>query len=63
VNDVAFALLNALKMPETVGQTYELGGPHVYSMLQIYETIFNYIERPPHLVHFPKASALWLGEL
>jgi NADH dehydrogenase (ubiquinone) 1 alpha subcomplex subunit 9 len=54
VNDLALAVFNALKLPETVGKMYELGGPNVYTMLEIYETIFNYIERPPKLVHFPK---------
>ena len=50
-------------MHETAGKTYELGGPHIYSMLEIYETLHNYIERPPHLVHFPKDLALKIGKL
>jgi nucleoside-diphosphate-sugar epimerase len=32
-NDVAKAVLNSLKLEESKGQTYELGGPHVLSML------------------------------
>lgn len=44
-------------MPETVGKTYELGGPHVYSMLEIYEIIFNIIQRRPKLVYFPHEIA------
>jgi NADH dehydrogenase (ubiquinone) 1 alpha subcomplex subunit 9 len=31
VNDVALAIMNSLKMEETIGQTYELGGPHTYN--------------------------------
>ena len=37
INDVALAVLNCLKMEETIGQTYELGGPHVYTYEEIYE--------------------------
>jgi NADH dehydrogenase (ubiquinone) 1 alpha subcomplex subunit 9 len=53
VNDVANAFLNALKLHETCGQTYELGGPHVYSMKEIYEIMFNFIQRPPKLAYVP----------
>lgn len=42
--DVGLAVLNALKLPETVGKTYELGGPFVYTRKEIYEIICNYIE-------------------
>jgi len=31
--DVAKCVLNALKMEESKGKTYELGGPHSLSML------------------------------
>lgn len=41
VNDVALAVINALKMEETAGQTYELGGPHSYTYEEIYEQFFN----------------------
>lgn len=54
VNDVALALLNALKLPETAGRTYELGGPNVYSMLEAYDILHNYIEQPPKLAYFNK---------
>jgi nucleoside-diphosphate-sugar epimerase len=36
VNDVALAAINCLKMEETIGQTYELGGPHVYNYEELY---------------------------
>jgi len=29
--DVALAAMNCLKMDETIGQSYDLGGPHTYS--------------------------------
>lgn len=41
VNDVALAMLNALKMDESIGQTYDLGGPHIYNYEEIYEEFFN----------------------
>lgn len=31
VSDVALAIMNALKMEESIGQSYDLGGPHVYN--------------------------------
>ena len=39
--DVALAALNALKMEETIGQSYDLGGPHTYSYQEIYEMFFD----------------------
>jgi NADH dehydrogenase (ubiquinone) 1 alpha subcomplex subunit 9 len=41
VNDVALAAINALKMEESIGQTYELGGPHTYTYEEIYQQFFN----------------------
>ena len=41
VNDVALAVLNCLKMEETIGQSYDLGGPHTYNYEEIYEQFFN----------------------
>jgi NADH dehydrogenase (ubiquinone) 1 alpha subcomplex subunit 9 len=49
-------------MPETAGKTYELGGPHVYSMLQCYETMFNVLEREPKIVYFPRKWAITLAD-
>lgn len=62
VQDVAFAVLNALKLHESRGQTYELGGPHVYSMLEIYEIIYNILQREPKLVYVPHEYATWLAQ-
>lgn len=48
VNDVALAILNCLKMEETIGQTYDLGGPHVYTYEEIYEEFFNNCNIKPY---------------
>jgi len=36
-NDVALAIFNAIKTEETMGQSYDLGGPHTYNFEDIYE--------------------------
>ena len=36
-NDVALAIYNSLKMEESMGQTYDLGGPHSYTYEDLYE--------------------------
>lgn len=41
VNDVTLAIINALKMDESIGQSYDLGGPHTYRWSEIYEQFFN----------------------
>lgn len=35
-NDVTLAIINALKMEETIGQSYDLGGPFTYTYREIY---------------------------
>jgi NADH dehydrogenase (ubiquinone) 1 alpha subcomplex subunit 9 len=53
-------------MPEIVRQTYELGGPHVYSIDDIIVIFKNYIERPPKrssIYILPKELALDIGSL
>jgi len=57
VQDVAFAVLNALKMHETRGKTFELGGPHTYSMLEIYEIVYNILGREIKLAYVPHELA------
>lgn len=58
VNDVALAIYNCLKMEETQGQTYELGGPHVYTYEDIYEQFFNLTEIKPYSVSVPYEQAI-----
>ena len=48
-DDVSLCLLNALKLENSKGKTYELGGPHALSMLEIYEIIFNTMKIRPTL--------------
>lgn len=63
IHDVAQAVLNCLKLPETAGKTFDLGGPHVYTMLEIYEIIFNILQRRPNLAYFPHEWALALARV
>jgi dTDP-4-dehydrorhamnose reductase len=49
--DVAQCVINALKLTESQGKTYELGGPHVLSTLEMHEIIFNTLKVQPKLVH------------
>ncbi len=47
-NDVALAILNCLKMEETIGQSYDLGGPHIYNYNEIYEQFFSITQIKPY---------------
>lgn len=49
-NDVTLAIYNAIKTDETKGQTYDLGGPHVYNYLDIYQHFFSLTEIKPYSV-------------
>lgn len=61
-NDVAAAVLNALKLEESVGQIYELGGPHVYSRLQMYEMMMNAINVDVDLLRIDNDFAQWVAQ-
>ena len=50
VNDVSQAVINCLKMDESIGETYDLGGPHVYTVDDIYEQFFNTSMIKPYIV-------------
>ena len=56
-NDIALATINALRLPESIGKTYELGGPQVYTQKEILEIIFNKIGFPPKLKSFSYQGA------
>lgn len=45
-DDIGEAVMNAIKMNEADGQTFELGGPFVYTRRELYEIIFNVLKRP-----------------
>lgn len=49
-NDVALAIYHCLKNEETMGKTYDLGGPNVYEMKEILELLFNKINLKPHVI-------------
>jgi NADH dehydrogenase (ubiquinone) 1 alpha subcomplex subunit 9 len=44
-------------MEETIGQTYDLGGPHTYTYEDIYEQFFNLTEIKPYSVSIPLEQA------
>jgi len=50
VNDVALAVYNAIKDEKTMGQVYDLGGPHTYTYEEIYEQFFQLSEIKPYSV-------------
>ncbi|HEV2674043.1 MAG TPA: complex I NDUFA9 subunit family protein [Aliidongia sp.] len=52
VGDVANAAMVVLDRPDTAGQTYELGGPHVYSFAELMRIMLREIDRP----NFPLVS-------
>lgn len=60
-DDVALAAVNCLKMDETIGQTYELGGPHVYTHDEVYEQLFNATGIRPYIIPIKLEVALeWM---
>jgi len=61
VDDVACAIETCLSKPETKGQTYELGGPQVYTMKQLIEYILLLIGRNRRIASIPFSIASCLG--
>lgn len=60
VYDVARVFADALEKPETIGQTYEVGGPDVLSFNDIYREIAAAVGKPGKpLIHFP----IWYGKI
>ncbi len=57
-HDLAEALLNAIKMPDTDGKIYELGGPNIYTMRQVYEILQNTIKMPMKFIKINRKLAL-----
>lgn len=35
--DLASAVLNTLKIEKSIGKTYQIGGPHIYTMEEVLE--------------------------
>lgn len=44
-------------MEETIGQSYDLAGPHTYNWEEIYEQFFNLTEIKPYSVSVPLETA------
>ncbi|MFX4220599.1 MAG: complex I NDUFA9 subunit family protein [Thalassobaculum sp.] len=53
VDDVADAIMAAIEKPEAKGQTYELGGPSVYTFRQLMEMVIRETNRKAWLVNLP----------
>lgn len=63
VGDVARAIVRAATDPACAGQTYELGGPAVYSLRQILELVMTETGRKRALVPMPFFAAGLIGAL
>jgi uncharacterized protein YbjT (DUF2867 family) len=61
VVDVAKAIVAALEKPETCGQTYELGGPKVYSFKELMQFLLTTIHRKRCLTYTPYSVANIMG--
>ncbi|HXI87480.1 MAG TPA: complex I NDUFA9 subunit family protein, partial [Parvularculaceae bacterium] len=61
VDDVADTICAALDAPESIGRTYELGGPRVYTFRELMELMLKTIGRRRPLVPIPFALAPILG--
>ncbi|HEY5070671.1 MAG TPA: complex I NDUFA9 subunit family protein [Caulobacteraceae bacterium] len=61
VGDVAAAVASAVRDPRAAGQTYELGGPGVYSFRELMALMLQVIGRRRLLVPVPFAAARVLG--
>ena len=60
VHDVARIFSASLGKPETIRQTYEVGGPEVFTLNEVYRQIAAAVGKPGKpLVHLP----LWYGRL
>lgn len=49
--DIALALHNMLQLSDSVGQTYELGGVHQYSLKELMEFLSNALNHRPKYIH------------
>jgi uncharacterized protein YbjT (DUF2867 family) len=63
VNDVAEAVYRALRDAGCAGKTYELGGPDIYTIREIFEMVLANVGRPHRLISVPFALASPLARL
>jgi NADH dehydrogenase (ubiquinone) 1 alpha subcomplex subunit 9 len=59
--DVGDIVLNAIKLTESIGKTYEIGGPHVYSTKELYEIMMNILQKQLTFAKINKNLALKLS--
>jgi uncharacterized protein YbjT (DUF2867 family) len=60
VHDVARVFASALEKPETVGKSFEVGGPETVTLNELYRAIAAAVGKPGKaLLHFP----LWYGRI
>lgn len=57
VADIAAGLVQLLKRPDTAGETYEFGGPAVYSFSELVRLLLAALGRPRLLISIPFAVA------
>jgi len=53
VDDVTAGLVELLKRPNTVGKTYEFGGPQIYSFKALLEFLVGTLDRQRLLIPIP----------
>lgn len=63
VEDVARAVLAAIRTPEAAGTTYELRGPAIYSFRELLELIARITGRSPCLISIPTGVAKLMGRM
>jgi NADH dehydrogenase len=60
VYDVARVFADGLEKPETIGRVFEVGGPHVFTLDELYREIAVVVGKPrKRSVHFP----VWWGRI
>lgn len=60
IYDVTRVFADALERPETAGKSYEVGGPEVLTLNEIYREIASAVGKPGKpLIHFP----IWYGRI
>lgn len=59
VGDVVRAFVHALEHDRSIGKTYELAGPKVYTLRQLVELAGQYAGHPRPVIELPPALARW----
>eukprot|EP00741_Cyanophora_paradoxa_P008480 tig00001333_g8205.t1 len=61
VNDVAVAVLNSIASEAAAGRTFELGGPKVYTMRELYDYVIAKTFRDDNTIAVPAKFAMYVG--